>query len=179
MKKISISIIIIVTIVLLFWFTIGRTLLGIYSLELIFKDRATRPYINTNELKDDLDIVINIINKESSDSFSVHDEPIEHVHVNDIRSGHELNLNERELKAFINVCYGIEEKRRYDVTVDWIHKKENGEIEFLNEYGYEIRYIPNDNKDTLKELENELKNNYREGYYVIKLEEHFYQIWHG
>lgn len=129
-----------------------------------------------NELKNDLEIVIDVINRENYNMYYYSDSSdcVYGGYINSSIDSKILNINEKESQAFKHVFYGTSEViRSYKYQFEDIIRRDNGEILFSNWYGYQVTYIPNDNKNTLKELKKECKD---KNYYVIKLTDHWYQI---
>ena len=161
LKKKIIIFLIIITFILLLWFIIDRKLLAFYELYLIEKDFVNTPQINFQEMKSDFEVVVNVINREKRDErvFSFDD------------IDKQINVSEEELKSFKSI---ENSKNDYNFQLVYISIEDNTMCMY-NEYGYQIYYIPDDSNNTLKELKEKWKK-LDEGWGVVKLDEHWYQI---
>ena len=176
LKILKISIIVfVIGCISFFIYLFGGQILGISEILSVHKSILKTPHININDLKNDFEIIIDVVNREKYETFYF-DESSDYViggYIDSKMESEKIDLNEKELQAFKHVFYGIKEvKRSLIYQFDKVIYKDK-EIIFSNSTGYQVVYIPNDNKKTLKELKKEEKNKY---FSVIKLDEHWYQM---
>ena len=158
-----------------FTYLFGGTIFGFYILHSTFESRIETPHISINDLRNDFELIIDVVNIEKYETFYF-DESSDYViggYIDSKMESEKIDLNEKELQAFKHVFYGIKEvKRSLIYQFDKVIYKDK-EIIFSNSTGYQVVYILNDNKNTLKELKKEEKNR---KFSIIKLDEHWYQM---